>query len=611
MGEHDPSLVRALVDALRPKCGAADFFEQGDITLAALHSAGDPNLAADESGRVHVAVAGDISVRLGGGAEGRGPVPVASAWARAGKALPYRSEGAFVCVVHDSTSGRCFAFNDFVGQVPLYYARYKGGTYFSSRLAPFLLTDRLQTSLSERGLDLYFSFGCIPGDNTILAGVRKLLPGSTALIRPDAVHATKYWRVGIARTDYSTRSDVFVDRVSSLLDSSVRSMLAGARREVGVLLGGLDSSLVAALMRKNASERIVALTASFEDPRFNERAPDRVSAILGLDLREVRVSSDEIPPVLDDIAEANDEPVSDMIASPVAFAVARKRPPAVTTLFDGTGADDLFQGIPGQSRTRRLDYAMGRVPAGIRNALGNGARKLLGRRVRSSALAPVFTSPVERTLQSWRTMRDEEVRTLRKGRTSQGGDLLKPMMEGVESDMRGMTRDPANISVKTAVSMYFGPTHGFDCSRNRAISYQYGLAVVSPFYDRELYDLGLSIPWYFKTPRGGLSKPLLRKVAIQKKLLPDDIALLRKMGLGSSRNSLTDTQMGAWAAGELSDWMRQTVRENIRLVDHLISAGQVNRMMVGVRTHKLFQVLQFTLWYKRYFGERKVPLFED
>jgi hypothetical protein len=175
-------------------------------------------------------------------------------------------------------------------------------------------------------------------------------------------------------------------------------------------------------------------------------------------------------------------------------------------------------------------------------------------------------------------------------------------------DWDDVTHGPANIAVKTAVSLYFGPTHGFDCSRNRAISVKYGVPVVSPFYGRELYNVGFSVPWYFKTPQGGVSKPLLRRVAIQRNLLPRDVAMLKKMGLGSSRQSLTDTQMGVWASHELLDWIMRTVRENLGLVDHLVARDLVQRMVDRNEIDPVFQILQFTMWYRRYFGISKVPL---
>jgi asparagine synthetase B (glutamine-hydrolysing) len=184
--------------------------------------------------------------------------------------------------------------------------------------------------------------------------------------------------------------------------------------------------------------------------------------------------------------------------------------------------------------------------------------------------------------------------------------LLKPMLRDIASDMQGMKEDPANISVKTAVSLYFGPVHGFDCSRNRAISAKYGISIVSPFYDRELYNVGLSVPWYMKTPSGELSKPLLRRIAIRKRLLPPDVALLKKMGLGSSRQSLSDTQMKIWATNGLSGWIVDTIEEYYDLVRHLINRDQLMKIVDSKRVYQVFQILQFILWYKRYFGCRRI-----
>ncbi|MCL5067934.1 MAG: asparagine synthase-related protein, partial [Thaumarchaeota archaeon] len=336
-----------------------------------------------------------------------------------------------------------------------------------------------------------------------------------------------------------------------------------------------------------------------------------VSGLLELDLSEVPVTSEEMPQIVEMMAEAFDEPVSDMIASPIAFAITRKSLGLVNTFFDGTGADDLFQGIP--HSVRKLDVLMNNFPPMLQNGLLEGMGRALGGFREggraSTLLSPILLSPVERELNSWRNMEEDRVRDLvikhDASVYNESKSILRYMVKEIDSDMKGLKLDPANISVKTAVSFYFGPAHGFDCSRNRAISNKFGFSIISPFYDKELYKLGLSVPWYCKTPSGGLSKPLLRKLAIDKKLLPSGVALLKKMGLGSSKNSLLDTQMKVWATNELSGWISSAIEENLGLVGHLIDKDQAKQIPKN-RTSQIFQILMFVLWYKRYFGNRVV-----
>ena len=460
---------------------------------------------------------------------------------------------------------------------------------------------------------LYLTFRCVPGRQTILSGTKKILPGSLALIGPDEVRSRKYWRIGNIQTDLTTSSDEFTDRFVAMMDGSVQSRLSRSGGQIGLLLGGLDSSVVAAFMRRNTSERIVALTASFEDPNFNERGVRQVSTMLGLDLKEVAVDEERWPDIIEDMAEAYDEPVSDMIASPIAFALVKRSKGQVESFFDGTGGDDLFHGIPHDKG--KLGMFADQIPDQIRVGLGSvlgGVYHGAGSsdRVPAAALRLLVT-PAERELNSWRTMEESQVNRLMKkegslGRVEPASDLLKPLVGDISSDLRGMKRDPANFSVSTAVSLYFAPVHGYDCCRDRALSNEYGVSMVSPYHDRRLYDLALSVPWQRSMPIRGLTKPLLRRIAIRKKLLPPDVVFLTKMGLGSSSRSMTETYMGNWVKSQLSGWISDTLADDFGPVADLIDRDQVKRIVMGGRVRQAFLIVMFVLWYKRYFGARGV-----
>jgi asparagine synthetase B (glutamine-hydrolysing) len=575
--------------------------------VAGLHGSGGSNLGNDKTGAIHVAVAGDVLVGPGKSIEGGwGPSSVADAWAVGGASIPSQTEGAFTCLVYDSKLGRCFAFNDFIGRGALYYTHFQGATYFSSQISPFLLSARVPPSISQEGLRLYFSFRCIPGRETILAGTKKILPGSIALIGHGDVQSSKYWRIGNARTDFTSSTDEFIERFAALMNAGVQSRLSHSRGQVGILLGGLDSSLIAAFMRRNTSERIVAVTASFDDPRFNERGVRQVSSLLGLDLEEVPVGEERWPEIIEAMAEAYDEPVSDMIASPIAFALVKRSLGQVETFFVGTGGDDLFQGIPHGSG--RLGAVADLVPDQARVAL----RRIYGSQSRVSLPVPalrLLMSSAERELSSWRAMKDSQTTLLLKegGRWRNGGaggNLLGPMVSDIASDLQGRRRDPANFSVSTAVSLYFAPVHGYDCCRDRAVSNKYGVSVASPYHRIELYNLALSVPWYLNRPVDGLTKPLLRKIAIRKNLLPPNVVLLTKMGLGSSIQSLSETYVGNWVKNQLTGWITDTLADNLGQVGYLIDRDQAMRLVREKRVRQAFLVLMFVLWYKKYFSDR-------
>jgi len=583
--------------------------------VAGLHGPGSVNIAHDKSGTIYAAVAGDVLVAPGDGVEGGwGPSSVADAWAAASVSTPNLTEGAFVCLVWDSKVRKCYAFNDFIGQGALYYTHFQGATYFSSQLAPFLLCEGIPAAINRNGLRLYFTFKCIPGRETILAETKKVPPGSLTLIGPSEIRSRRYWRLGNIRTDFTASTESFTQRFVALMDTSVQSRLSHSRGQVGILLGGLDSSVVAAFMRRNTSERIVALTASFDDPKFNERGVREVSAALGLDLKEVPVGEEKWPEIMEAMAEAYDEPVSDMIASPIAFAMV-KRSLGLETFFDGTGGDDLFHGIP--HGVGRLDKIADLIPERIRASVGSGLGMAYGSsHTRRRVLLPIsrlLASSVERELNSWRAMQEDQVTLLMKREPKGGSDgsapnPLGPLASDITSELRGIERDPANFSVSTAVSLYFAPVHGYDCCRDRALSNEYGVSIASPYHQRGLYDLALSVPWYRNIPVRGLTKPLLRRIAIRRKLLPPDVVFLTKMGLGSSYRSLTETYVGDWVKNQLSGWVSDVLAENLGPLSDFIDRDRVKRLVLEKRVQQAFLVVMFALWYKKYFGDRGVVL---
>ncbi len=624
VGEYDLSTVRDMADSLRRDGQSLEIFEDQGIALAGVHESSESNIANDDHGEIHAAVAGDVFVRSHGTNKlGYGARAIANTWSTQRERISGLADGAFVSVVYDSRNSECHAFNDFVGQVPLFYSHFGGATYFASELRPFLHSKNIPALVDPQGLRLFFSFGCVPGRCSILGGVRKLFPASIVRITPNSVQERKYWSIGEVRIDRSRSLNQTVDDVESSLLTSIERRLVFASRPIGVLLGGLDSSVITALLRRLTNEKITAVTALFDDSRFNERGTRQVASENEVDLLEVPVSQEQVPKIIEDMAEAFDEPVSDMIASPIAFALIKKSGGVAKTFFDGTGADDLFQGIP--HGLRRIDLGLNRLPSPVVSGLRKGMQSSHMHQGIKSHLARnvpgLVMSPLNGEVVSWQQMSNDlagsltTVQDVNKKKNEEiykisTGEVVVPIVNEISRDIRGAKLDPQNITVKTAVSLYFGPTHGFDCSRNRALSSKYRVRTISPYYDKALYDIGLSVPWYYKMPSNGLSKPLLRSIAIQKGILPKDVALLKKKGLGSSRQSLVDTQMKAWMIGELSKWVSETIIESFAVVKHLLNKDETFRILRKGRPSQVFEILSFVLWYKKYFVDRQVTIRE-
>jgi asparagine synthase (glutamine-hydrolysing) len=276
---------------------------------------------------------------------------ILKAYARWGRDCVRQFKGMFAFVLADRAHETVLLARDRLGIKPLYLAEHDDALRFASTLPALLAGGGIDTSIDAVALHHYLSWhAVVPAPRTILNGVRKLAPATTLLIDADGRRDEQvYWRVDATRQD-EHRGWSEQDWTDAVLDATrtavKRRMVSDV--PVGVLLsGGLDSSLIVALLADSGQDGLATFSIGFDD--VGERAgnefrySDIVAREFDTDHHRIHIETSRMLPALDGAVDAMSEPMVSHDA--VAFyLLSQEVSQSLKVVQSGQGADEVFAG---------------------------------------------------------------------------------------------------------------------------------------------------------------------------------------------------------------------------------------------------------------------------
>lgn len=260
-----------------------------------------------------------------------------------GERCPERLLGMFAFAIWDTREKTLFLARDRMGIKPLFYAEANGEFVFASELKAILASGVVPRRIDPESLDMYLTFMYVPAPRTIVAGINKLLPGQTLTWKEGRARLRTYWELPPAETAAHPPHKEAVDELTALLEDAVKIRLMSEVPLGAYLSGGLDSSLVVALMSRASDAPVNTFSVGFEERAFDERQWSRLVAEKFHTRHEELIvrhhSAEELPKII----HALDEPVADSAAIPTYF-MAEVTKPHVTVVLTGEGADEIFAG---------------------------------------------------------------------------------------------------------------------------------------------------------------------------------------------------------------------------------------------------------------------------
>ncbi len=255
-----------------------------------------------------------------------------------------RLDGMFAIALWDDLTRTLYAARDRVGKKPFFYHQSDRGLYFASTLNALKELIPNSIRVDPLAIDAYLTYQAVPSPLSIYKEVYQLPPAHQLVYKDEKLEVSRYWEVRYDRKTQESETEI-LDRLDELVRQAVRKRLISDVPLGAFLSGGVDSSLVVAMMAQEKSEPVDAIVIGFDDPTFDERPYARkVAEHLGAKVnlhQHVLAANAAID--LPEIIWQYGQPLSDVSIIPT-YYVAKAAREQVTVVLNGDGGDELFAG---------------------------------------------------------------------------------------------------------------------------------------------------------------------------------------------------------------------------------------------------------------------------
>jgi asparagine synthase (glutamine-hydrolysing) len=536
--------------------------------------------------------------------------------------------GMFALGIWDAQERVLHLARDRMGEKPLYYGWCGGVFFFGSELSAFSVHPAFRPEISRAALAELVRHGYIPSPHSIYRQIFKLPPGSYLTISiaaatacpstfsefadaGSALHPRRYWSLNkIASVpnlhSFEGAESEALNKVEQLISNAVSQQMVADVPVGAFLSGGIDSSLIVALMQSLRGGAIRTFSVGFHEDDFNE-APHakRVAERLGTEHSELYVGEREMLEVVPQLAGLYSEPFADSSQIPT-LLVSRLARQSVTVSLSGDGGDELFGGYTRYQIGQRLWNMLRRWPGPVRR----GAAMVCGRFSLSvaqavlSVLAPILPDILRR--RDLRERGKKIAKLLSAGTPSElyyalfsnCDDVPLVVRDAIELPTIFANRhDSRDLLSEIEQMMWLDAMHYLPddilVKVDRA-AMAVSLETRVPFLNHELIEFLWSLPASMRV-RASEPKWMLRRIL--SKHLPRELYERPKMGFG--------VPMEHWLRGPLRVWAEELLSERRLAAEGFFYPKAVTRMWhehtSGQRNWQavLWHILTFQAWYLR------------
>ena len=316
------------------------------------------------------------------------------------------TSGMFALALWDKQEKTLSLARDRAGEKPLFFGISGDAIVFASELKSICAFPQFDHAVDQGAAALFLRYSYIPAPLSIFENISKLMPGQLATFGPGKLtpELKSYWTLAEtisatapARNQKRSLADA-ADAIEETLTEVVSSQLISDVPIGAFLSGGVDSSLITALMQKVCDKPVKTFSIGFEDPRFDEaRYAAEVARHLGTEHREMIVTEQDILDLAPSITSIYDEPFADSSLLPTTL-LSRMAREHVTVSLSGDGGDEMFAGYNRHIHGPRLWSKLARTPKFARKLIGASAslaeRALVGSPKLTARLMSAFKLPV-------------------------------------------------------------------------------------------------------------------------------------------------------------------------------------------------------------------------
>ena len=508
-----------------------------------------------------------------------------------GPSFPHRLNGMFAIALWDERKQSLFLIRDRYGVKPLFYASLPEALVFGSEIKAVLRHPQVSGEMDPRAFSHYLSLRNVPAPFTIYRSIRSLCPGQMLTYKEGAIRITPWYQPPLSEEWKDGDEEALVEKIDFLLRDSVRLRLRSDVKYGAYLSGGMDSSMVVALMSEMGREPVKTFALGFEDSPAHKRDAEYARLVaqrFRTEHHEYLMGPGDLAREIPEVVRHLDQPFAGVLSS---YWLSRFIKRHVTVALSGDGADDTY-GSYGHHRLVWPLAACRRARSGRQDLDSVDFGFFKDRREWVLGLS-------EKEPWEWRleygAFTEEEKRGLLSdlGKDLFGAystsEFLKEiyLRSGtVTDDLNRMLRLDQQTLLPNEILYY-----------NDLLSMAHSVEVRTPYLDYRLVELANAIPGTLKI-RGGTLKYILRRVA--EKYLPKEVLERPKEGFVLPKNT--------WLRCPLSPFLKEVLAPE-RLKQHGYFNGTYveslwKRFQAGEETltFKVWTLMMFQLWFE---GRRK------
>ncbi len=520
---------------------------------------------------------------------------------RDGTSLLDYLNGIFAFAIWDPRSGTLFAARDGVGVKPFYFSETPKGFVFSSEIKAILQESSVIRELDCRAIHHYLTYLWSPAPGTILKHVKKLEPGHALLVKEGTIKKCwQYYDLPYDQPIQNLAEEEAIEQVRCHLSRAVKRQMVSDVPIGAFLSGGLDSSAIVALSRKNLSsdQRFRCFTIGFNDGSFKKEGmaddlpyAQKVADHLGVDLHTVYVGP-EMENQLEKMIYHLDEPQADPAPLNALFISELAKQTGIKVLLSGAGGDDIFGGYR-RHYALYLERYWKWLPKFFRKRVSAVSWSLPQRssvtRRFSKALQYAELDDHERLVSYFYWARPEVIRNL------YSRDFVNEIDKDEQPDPLISTLQNLDSHIPSINKMlylegkHFLPDHNLNYTDKMGMAI--GVEVRVPFLDPDLIALAARLPVKFKQ-NGKEGKWILKRA--MESYLPNEVIYRPKTGFG--------VPLRSWLRKGMLPLVREVLSKNAVENRGLFDYDSINRLLENDRrgrvdgTYTIFSLMCIEIW---------------
>lgn len=504
-------------------------------------------------------------------------------------------DGMFSFVIYDIKKKLMFGARDRLGQKPLKYYFDKGKLIFSSEIKAILKLLDKKPEINNVAIDNFLTLQYVPSPQTGFKRIYKLPPGHYFIFRKNKLFTEKYWSL-----NFSKKIELSLGEWENLIfleiKRAVKSHLVSDVPVGALLSGGLDSSIIVALMAMNSSKRINTFNIGFDDSKFDEsRYAKKVSNLYKTNHTQFSVTSDDLINNIENVIDIFDEPIADNSILPT-ILVSKLARTKVKVALTGDGGDENFAGYERYTIVNLSKYTSSLSPI---------LKKML--HLTSKISFKLYPGKHTERLNRFLATIDDPFYRKYLNYNSFFTNAIKHSLYSVEfrkaigkNDSFEIYRklydrklDILDNSLKIDINTYLPDDLLY---KSDSASMAYGLELRSPFLDHNLMEKIAAMPSNMKL-KLLTKKGILKEIALKNNLLPEDIINRPKHGFTVPLNK--------WFKGKLKIYINDKILSS-SMIGKIFEEESLKKYL-GIY-HKtnlnydnnIFALLILSLWFDKY-----------